>query len=71
MKMVSMGVKEIFPLIKCDNIFDLMFPSTLRCPNSLLFFSSVFYAFASNVDVCTCILHLGILTLEKKMFYSK
>jgi hypothetical protein len=43
---VSMGVKEIFPLTKCDNVLDLMFPSALRCRDSLIFSLNTFYAFA-------------------------
>jgi hypothetical protein len=63
--MVSMGVKEIFPLPKCDNVLYLMFPSTLRCQDFIFSSSDIFYAFAPNVDACTYVLHFGILTLVR------
>jgi hypothetical protein len=67
--MVSMGVKEIFPLAKCDNVLDLMFPSALRCQDSLILSLNIFYAFAQDVDACTCILCFGILILEKTLCF--
>jgi len=67
--MVSVGVKEIFPLTKCDNVLDLMFPSALRCQDSLILSLNNFYAFAQDVDACTCILRFGILILEKTLCF--
>jgi len=49
MKMVSMGVKDIFPLTKCDKFFDLMFPSAPMCLDFLFYSSS--NSSASTLDV--------------------
>jgi hypothetical protein len=69
--MVSMGVKEIFPLTKCENALDLMFPFALRCQDFLFFSSYTLYAFVPNVDACTCILSFSILTPEKTLCFTQ
>jgi hypothetical protein len=59
MKMVSMGVKEIFPLTKCDKNFDLMFPFAPMCLDSLFYSSGNSSASTLNVDAYTCSLHFA------------
>jgi len=65
-----MGVKEIFPLTKCDSILDLMFPYVPRCLDFLFSSSCTYFAFALDVDACTCILRFGILILEKTLCFT-
>ncbi len=67
MKMVSMGVKKVFPLTKCDSILNLMFPYAPRCPNSLFSPLSTFSTFALDMDACIGILCFGILTPGKTL----
>jgi hypothetical protein len=70
MRMVSMGVKEIFPLSKCDKFFDLMFPSIPMCPYSLFYSSNKSSTSTLNVDACISSLHFGILIPKKIVFNS-
>ncbi len=65
-----MGVKKIFLLTKCDNVLDLMFPFALRCQDFLFFPLDIFNVFVQDVDACTCILHFGILILDKTLCFT-
>jgi hypothetical protein len=67
MRMVSMGVKKIFPLTKCYRIFNLMLLDLPQHLKILCSSSCNFPIPTLDVDACIGNLHIGILTLEKTL----